>query len=104
MIKHIVLLDLDPDYNPAELTAIMEGLDDLRHRLDGFQVLEHGPNKDFEGMSTDCTYAFICHFADEDTSRRYILNPEHNELGQRLVRICRGGVNGISVIDMAVTS
>jgi len=104
MIKHIVLLDLQPDHDPEELIAIMVGLDDLHHRFDGFQFFEHGPNKDFEGMSQDCAYAFVCHFADEDTSRRYIVNPEHNELGQRLVSICRNGVKGISVIDMAVTA
>ena len=103
MIKHIVLLDLPPDYDRAELAVIMEGLDRLRETIAGFTGFEHGPNQDFEGMSPHCAYAFICDFANEDTSQRYIIDPDHKALGQRLVGLCHGGPKGITVVDMAVT-
>lgn len=104
MIKHIVLLDLPPEYDREELAEIMAGIDGLQDSIAGFTHFEHGLNKDFEGMSVNCAYAFICHFADEDTSQEYIIDPGHNAYGQRLVNICRGGVAGISVIDMAVAA
>jgi hypothetical protein len=100
MIKHIVLLDLSPEFDRAELIAVLEDLDALRPRIDGFVKLDHGPNKNFEGMSEGCAYVLICHFANEDTSRQFIIHPEHNALGQRLVNICRGGIKGITVVDM----
>ncbi|MEO1638443.1 MAG: Dabb family protein [Pseudomonadota bacterium] len=103
MIKHIVMLDLPDDYDREELADIMKDLDGLRSSILGFRRLEHGPNKDFEGMSQNCAYAFICHFADEETSRRYIVDPGHNALGQRLVNMCKGGVKGITVVDMDLT-
>lgn len=102
MIKHIVLFDLKPGYDPEELASIIYGIQDLRKTISGFTHFEHGINKDFEGMSENYSHVFICHFANEDTSRAYIVDPDHHALGQRLVNICRGGMKGISVIDMAL--
>lgn len=101
MIKHIVLLDLPKRYSRVELAEIMDGIDGLRETIAGFTHFEHGQNRDFEGMSKNCAYAFICHFANEDTSRQYIIDPGHNALGQRLVEMCKGGSKGIIVIDLA---
>ncbi|PUB14812.1 Dabb family protein [Yoonia sediminilitoris] len=100
MIKHIVTLDLLPDHDTAELQAVMTGLDELRSQLDGFVGFDHGPNRDFEGMSPGCDYGFICEFANEDTSRAYIVHPVHAALGRRLVALCNGGVTGITVVDL----
>lgn len=104
MIKHIVLLDLPAAYDRSELASIMSGLNALRAKLDGFSQFEHGPNRDFEGMSPKAAYGFICHFENEDTSRAYIVNPDHNALGQRLVALCNGGVDGITVVDLDVVT
>lgn len=104
MIHHIVLLDLKADHDPAELAAIMTGLDALRNEITGFVGLTHGPNRDFEGMSPHCSYAFVCLFTDESVSRHYIVHPGHNALGRRLVDLCKGGVAGIRVIDMEVAA
>lgn len=104
MIKHIVLLDLPGDYDSTALGAIMDGLNGLRQKIAGFTHFEHGPNRDFEAMSENCAYGFICHFADEDTSQAYIVDPDHRALGQRLVDLCKGGVDGISVIDLELSA
>lgn len=100
MIKHIVLLDLLDDYDQVELGAIVKGVEELQFSLDGFEHFEHGPNWDFEGMSPRFSYGFICHFAGEDTSRAFIVHPEHSALGARLVPLCKGGVEGITVVDL----
>lgn len=104
MIRHIVLLDLLPDYDRDELADVVEGVKDLQQKIAGFTHFDHGSNRNFEGMSVTCTYGFVCHFANEDTSRRFIVDPDHNALGQRLVNMCRGGVKGMSVIDLDLTA
>ncbi len=104
MIKHLVLLDLPTAYDRSELQSIMTGLDGMRTKLAGFTQFEHGPNRDFEGMSPSCSYSFICKFADENTSRAYIVDPDHNAFGQRLVELCNGGVKGITVVDMDIAT
>ncbi len=102
MIKHIVMLDLAADHDPAELQLVMTGLDDLRHSVSGFTHFEHGENRDFENMSPSCSYLFICHFDGEDTSRAYLVNKDHQALGKRLVGLCKGGVSGVTVVDLDV--
>ena len=104
MIKHIVLLDLPAAYDQKELQSIMGGLEDLRAKLDGFTGFAHGPNLDFEGMSPRSSYGFICDFQTEVTSRAYIIDPDHSALGARLVALCNGGVNGITVVDLDLTT
>lgn len=104
MIKHIVLLDLPDGHDEAELHDILNGLDGLRDSIAGYDHFEHGPNLDFERMSKDRNYGFICTFQSDATSRAYLENAEHQALGARLVMLCRGGVAGITVIDLAITS
>lgn len=104
MIRHIVLLDLPQDHDPAELSGVMTGLNALRARIPGFASFAHGPNRDFEQMSPDCKYAFICQFDDEASARAYLAHPDHQALGKRLVALCHGGVAGIRVIDMDVSA
>jgi len=100
VIRHIVLLDLIPDYDRDALQSIMTGLDGLRGVIAGFDYFAHGPNRDFEAMSPDCAYAFTCDFQDEAVSRAYLADPTHQALGARLVAMCQDGAKGITVIDM----
>ena len=102
MIKHVVMLNLAPDHDPEELNTVMIGLDNLRHSVAGFTHFEHGKNRDFENMSPHCSYLFICHFDGEDTSRAYLVNKDHQALGKRLVGLCKGGVSGVTVVDLEV--
>lgn len=101
MIHHIVMLDLPSGYDAHALADVMLGLADLGLDIDGFVGFSHGPNKDFEGMSPDCAYGFICTFTDQATSMSYLANTKHQALGARLVALCRGGADGITVVDMA---
>lgn len=104
MIHHIVMCTLRADHDPAELQKVMEGLDALRNTLSGFSHFTHGPNQDFEGLSTDCHYAFVCLFADAPALRHYAQDPGHRALGKRLLALCEGGVTGLRVVDMAETA
>lgn len=103
MINHIVLLDMPSAHDRAELSAVMNGIDALRASISGFTHFEHGPNRDFERMSQDCRYAFMCRFDDVVAAQAYLENPDHIALGKRLVALCNGGPSGIRVIDMDVS-
>ena len=100
MIRHIALLDLPDDHDRAELGAVMAALDGLRGRIAGFSGFAHGPNRDFEGLSPNCAYAFSCDFDGPDTAHAYLNDPDHQALGVRLVALCHGGAKGITVVDM----
>ena len=104
MIRHIVMLNLADDHDPQELAAVMAGLDGLRDQIAGYRAFAHGPNRDFEGMSPDCAYAFSCDFDGPETSQAYLVNADHQALGARLVAMCKGGAAGITVVDIEVSS
>ena len=104
MIRHIVMLDLVADHDAGELAQVMAGLDALRDRIAGFRGFAHGPNRDFEGKSPDCAYGFTCDFDSSATSQAYLENPEHRALGARLVALCKGGADGIAVVDLEVAA
>jgi hypothetical protein len=104
MMKHVVLLDLPEDYDEEELFNIMLGIGDLIQVIPGFTKFEHGPNRDFEAMSKPHGYGFICHFDDEDTAHQYIAHSGHIAMGKRLVEMCNGGIDGITVIDLDVAT
>ncbi|MBE0413378.1 Dabb family protein [Yoonia sp.] len=100
MIQHIVLCDLRPDHDPQELKAVMDGLRNLQGQLPGFTDFSAGPNRDFESMSPGYGYGFVCKFADIATAQAYLVNPDHQALGARLVGLCSDGVKGLRVIDL----
>ncbi len=104
MIRHIVMLDLPDGHDSDELSAIMTGLDTLRTKVPGFIHFEHGPNRDFEGLSKNRSYGFVCTFDNETASKAYLVDPDHQALGKRLVTLCSGGVEGLTVIDLEVAS
>ena len=100
MIRHIVLLDLPDDYDGAELRDIMQQLKALVGHLPGFTNFTHGPNRDFEQKSARFPYGFIGTFADAQALCTYAKDAAHSALGGRLVAMCRGGADGIMVIDL----
>lgn len=99
MIQHIVLFHLPDGHDPVEVAAVMDGLAALD--LPGFVGFEHGPNRDFEGLSARYQHGFICKFTDWTSLQVYADDPRHKALGGRLVSIC-GGVSGLMVIDLDV--
>jgi len=104
MIRHIVLLDLVPGYDAAELAAVMDGLDGLRGQIAGFAGFSHGPNRDYEGKSPGCAYGFVCDIDGPATSKAYLADAGHRALGARLVAMCKGGADGITVVDIEVAA
>ncbi len=102
MIRHIVMLNLEPGHNAKDLGDVMQGLADLQPQIDGFVAFEHGINRDFERKSQEYPYGFICTFNDAAALSAYADDATHKALGARLVAMCRGGAAGIMVMDLDV--
>ncbi len=100
MIKHVVMLNLRADHDPAELADTMAGFDGLE--LSGFTDFTHGPNRDLENKTPNHPYGFICTFKNFDALQRYQADQKHKRLGARLKDMCNGGADGIMVMDLEV--
>lgn len=103
MILHGVYLRLRADHDPAELAAVMAGLDALCADLPGCTGFDHGPNIDLEGKSPDHPYGFVSRFDTVRALQGYAVHPTHTALGGRLCALCQGGADGIVVYDLEVT-
>lgn len=103
MIQHCVFCQLAEEHDPAELGAVMAGLDALVGAIAGFTAFAHGPNIDLEAKSPDHGYGFVGSFAGRAALETYLGDPRHMALGNRLVALCRGGGAGIVVYDLQVT-
>ncbi len=103
MIRHCVMLRLPDDFDRDELEAIVLGLADLVRRLPGAHGFTPGPNRDFENKTADFPFGLTIDFDDPDALSRYAAHPDHVALGARLVAMCDGGSDGISVFDIEVS-
>lgn len=100
MIQHIVLCDLLDHHDADELRAIMAALAALQGRIDGFVGFTCGPNRDYEGLSPRCHFGFTCDFMDMAAHQTYLADGVHRALGARLIALCRGGRDGLVVVDL----
>lgn len=102
MIRHVVLVRFREGVAAAEIDAIFAELADLRRLLPGMVRFGGGPNVSPEGLSRGFTHAFTVDFADAAARDAYLVLPEHEAAGARLVRSAEGGLAGLTVLDFAV--
>jgi hypothetical protein len=100
MLTHCVFLDLPEDHDPAVLERSMGLLAGLVGQVEGLIDFEHGPNRDFEEKSPSFPYGFVCRFTDRSAHLAYEQHPDHQTGGGLLVEMCRGGYEGILVMDI----
>ena len=100
MLTHCVFLDLPEGYDVASLERSMTLLAGLVGQVEGLIDFGHGPNRDFESKSARYTYGFVCRFRDRDAHLAYERHPDHQTGGSLLVEMCRGGHEGILVMDI----
>jgi len=99
MILHAVYLSLAENADANELSDVMQGLQNLVGKIEGFTGFDHGPNIDVEGKSPEAQYGFHGVYTDRAALDRYANDPRHQALGARLVALC-GGADGIKVYDI----
>jgi len=102
MLQHIVLLNPASDAGLATMIDAMDQLAAVADKIPGMTGFQHGPNRDFEAKSQDYPYGFICTFTDQAALEAYANDPDHQRAGGILVANCKGGANGIFVVDLEV--
>lgn len=100
MLYHLVMLE--PASEMDDIMAAMEILETLPGQIEGLMGFRHGPNRDFEQKSERYPYGFLCTFENKAALDTYAADPTHQRAGGLLVGACKGGVDGIFVVDLEV--
>jgi stress responsive alpha/beta barrel protein len=102
MIKHCVFSKIRADVAPGERDEVLAGFGELVGEVPGMSDFAWGPNRDYENKTGDYSFGFVVSFSDRAAHLAYESHPEHVALGARLVAMCVGGYEGITVFDLEV--
>jgi len=99
MIRHCVFVKFRPDISAAERDSIYDDLRALKGKLDGLVADSYGPNVSPEGLGKGFADGFTMDFRDAAARDAYLVHPDHQKAGARLVGALDGGVDGLIVFD-----
>lgn len=102
MIRHIVLLNFKSSVTPAEREAIYDDLRALKRKLGGIVAASFGRNVSPEGLGQGHADGFVIDFRDAAARDAYLVDPDHQAAGTKLVAALEGGVGGLIVFDIEV--
>ena len=99
MIQHIVLLKLKPDATTEQKATLLDGLIALEDKIPGIESVSGGDDNSPEGKGHGFDWAFVMTFADAEARDAYLPNPDHQALGQDLLRPI---VDDVLVLDYEI--
>jgi len=99
MIRHCVFIRLKPGFGAGERAAIYHDLTGLRAKLPGMGKLVAGPNVSPEGLGQGFDDGLSIDFDTAATRDAYLVDPDHQLIGARLVAAAEGSITGILVFD-----
>ena len=102
MIRHCVFVKFRPDVSAAERESIYDDLRALKGKLDGLVADSYGANVSPEGLGKGFADGFTMDFRDAAARDAYLVHPDHQKAGARLVGALAGGVDGLIVFDLAI--
>jgi Stress responsive A/B Barrel Domain len=101
MIRHMVHLRFEAGISAADKAALYAGLAALRGHLHGILDFQHRRNVSPEApVVHGFADMFWFDFADTASRDAYLVDPDHQAMGARLVAAV-GGLDGIMVCDIA---
>jgi len=103
MIRHCVFVKFRADVGTSEREAIYDDLRALKGKLDGLVADSYGPNVSPEGLGQGFADGFMMDFRDARARDAYLVDPDHQAAGARLVAALDGGVKGLLVFDLELT-
>lgn len=101
MLRHVVLVRFASATSAGEIDAIFADLARLKEAMPGLLDFRAGANASGEGLTRGYGHAFTADFADVAARDAYLVHPDHQAAGARLVRAADGGLDGLVVIDFA---
>ena len=102
MIRHCVWFRLRPTVAATERESIYDDLRALQGNLDGILAMTFGRNVSPEGLGQGFADGFIIDFRDTSCRDAYLVHPDHQAAGARLVAALDGGTDGLVVFDIEV--
>ena len=102
MIRHCVFVKFKASVPATERSAIYADLAALKGKVDGLLAASFGPNVSPEGLGQGFADGFVIDFRDAAARDAYLVHPDHQAAGSRLVAALEGGVGGLIVFDIAV--
>jgi hypothetical protein len=103
MIRHCVFIRFRDDISAPERQAHYDDLARLCAKLPGALSFQSGVNVSPEtGMDKNYSEGFILDFTDAAARDAYLIDPEHQAIGGRIVSSAVGGPDGVFVFDLEV--
>ena len=104
MIRHCVFIKFKSSIGKAERDAIYLDLAALKSRLPGARAFDFGGNVNPEGLGKGYEEGFILDLDDAAARDAYLVHPDHQAIGARIVEAAEGGPDGIFVFDLDVSA
>jgi len=102
MIRHVVLVNFKESIGESEREALYDNLRALKPKIDGLLSQTYGPNVSPEGLGQGFRDGFIMDFRDEAARDAYLIHPDHQAAGAKIVAALEGGIGGLIVFDVRV--
>lgn len=100
MIRHCVLLRFKSGVTDRERDAIYAELRALKQKVDGLVAAHFGSNVSPEGLGQGFADGFVIDFRDVASRDAYLIHPDHQAAGGKLVAMLEGGTSGLVVFDL----
>ncbi len=103
MIRHCVFIRFREDFSASDRQECYDDLAKLCAKMPGALTFRSGANISPEaGMDKGFAEGFIIDFADAAARDAYLIDPEHQAIGGRIVSSAIGGADGVFVFDLKV--
>ena len=102
MIRHCVFVKFKTSVSRADRDALYADLAGLKPRVSGMLGIVAGGNVNPEGLGQGFEEGFLIDFEDVAARDAYLVHPEHQAIGGRIVAATEGGVQGLFVFDFAI--
>ena len=102
MIRHCVFVKFKTSVSRADRDALYADLAGLKSKVPGMLGIVAGSNVNPEGLGQGFEEGFLIDFEDVAARDAYLVHPEHQAIGGRIVAATEGGVHGLFVFDFAI--
>ncbi|WP_275784442.1 Dabb family protein [Pararhizobium gei] len=103
MIRHCVFIRFKTNVPEDERASILSDIVALKPLIPGYLSVDVGPNVSPEGLGRGYTSGFVIDFADSEARDAYLVHPDHEAAGGRIVGAAEGGIDGIFVYDLEIS-